>query len=248
MTNGLGEPCERLPAPLEVCSHCGEGIKQSRGFRWMSLDVILSKARPCLMSSDANFQKTDVDKRALERMRKHCPRCIVCTPGMLEARSEPKDKVGLLWVGEKHYKTTLDWSREAAEMGASKRIAAIPKGLVVGKTWIFVAHKHAIDVTEREQRDGELFAADTAKKKPGVFHAFVPQRIELIVTPSMEKEDWVQGMVDKQGVTLVRVPEDDPDHAPHAAKQSARKQSMDRAARKIEKTKPPEEPPLRKAE
>lgn len=246
VTSGLGEPCERLPAPMETCFHCGEGIKQSRSFRWMTLDVILAKAKPCSMSSDEN--KGPTPRESTSYMRAHCPRCIVCTPGTLESTSEPKDKVGLLWVGEKFYPDAAAWGEESSKMGVSRRIAAIPKGLVVGKTWIFVAHPKAIDVTEREQREGELFEADTAKKKPGIFHGFIPQRVELVVTPSMEKEEWVQEMVEKQGVTLVQVPEDDPDHAPTQTKQSPRKKSMDKAARNAAAKKPPEEPPLRKAQ
>ena len=40
---------------------------------------------------------------------------------------------------------------------------------------------------------------------------FIPRRVELVIVPSMREEDWVQ-RYERAGVTLVEVPEDDPDH------------------------------------
>lgn len=213
VTSGLGEPCERLPVPLECCPTCGEGVRQTRAFRWIKSELMSENARAC----DFN--------------PKHCPRCPICQPVLLERHAEPKDSMGLLWVGEKFYPTVEDWGREAAKLGVSKRIAAIPKGLVVGKTWIAVGHPRAIRKPVDGQKDkGELFDDDKVKYGPGIFHAFVPERVEVVVTPSMEKEDWVQHLVEKQGATVVRVPENDPDHAPRQRKKSARKESMERVA------------------
>lgn len=228
MTSGLGEPCERLPLPLDCCPTCGGGVKQVRSFQWIKPGLVFQnpKIKPCMSASDE-------PTKGVGYLRTHCHRCVVCTPNLLEAHSEPKDQVGLLWVGEKFYPTPEDWAKEATHQGVSKRIAAIPKGLVVGKTYIFVAHPNAIaEKVPQPMKEGELLGKEEIKYTPGIFHVFVPQRVELIVTPSMKKEKWVKELVEKQGVVLVDVPEDDPDHAPKASKQSARKRSMDRAAKK----------------
>lgn len=216
VSEGLGEPCERLPIPLDCCPTCGQGIKQTRSAQWVKTDAIFAGAKACAFRPD------------------HCPRCAICQPVLMERHADPKDKVLLMWVGEKYYPTTESWTAEAARMGVSKRISAIPKGLVLGKTWILVAHPKAIAKTvEKPAAAGELHGHDEIEYSPGIFHAFVPKRVELIVTPSMKEEDWVKKLVEKQGVTLVEVPEDDPDHAPKAAKKSARRQSMDRAAERM---------------
>lgn len=232
VSEGLGEPCERLPIPLTCCPTCGEGVRQTRSFRWIKPELIFAGAKPCAMSADKDLGP------GAERFRRHCPRCYVCTPGLLETMAEPSDRVALLWVGEAHYKETKDWTEEAMRLGVSKRIGArIPEGLVLGKTIVFVAHPRAIAKTvQKPPAEGELVGKDEAEYTPGIFHAFIPRRAELVVTPSMKKEKWVEALV-KQGATLVEVPEDDPDHAPNVGKKSARKRAMDRAARKASKAK-----------
>lgn len=231
VTDGLGEPCERLPLPLDACPTCGAGVKQVRSFQWISPTLVFEnpKIRPCASSSDR-------PSKSQSYLHKHCHRCVVCTPNLLEADAEPKDQLGLLWIGEKFYPSADDWAKEAAKMGVSKRISAIPDGFVAGKTWIFVAHPKAL-VTETEvpPGPGELLGRKEVRYTPGIFHAFVPKRIELVVTRSMKEEAWVKEMVEKNGVKLVEVPEDDPDHAPSMGKKSARKESMERAARKMSK-------------
>lgn len=230
MTDGLGEPCERLPLPLDACPTCGAGVKQVRSFQWIRPALVFENPgiKPCAASSDAPSEGRSY-------FHEHCHRCVICTPGLLEAHVQPQE-FGLLWVGAKFYPTAEDWSKEAAKLGVSKRIAAIPKGLVVGKSMVLVAHPEAITVKkEIPPGPGELLGKTEIAYKPGVFHAFVPQRIELVVTPSMTEEKWVKELVEKQGVTLVQVPEDDPDHVPVIGIKSARKKAMERAARKAKR-------------
>jgi len=212
VAGGIGEPCERLPVPLECCSGCGQGIKQTRSLRWMKPEVLLSQAKACAFDKD------------------HCTRCVICQPVLLERSAIPKDKMALLWVGEKFYATPQDWTIEAMKMGVSRRIATIPKELVIGRSWVVMAHAKAVPTVIKVKNPGDLVEHEEVVMKPGIFHAFVPQAIELIVTPSMKKEEWVEDLVKKHGVKLVEVPEDDPDHAPRLPKKSARKESMERAA------------------
>lgn len=217
VAGGMGEPCERLPVLLECCSACGSGIKQTRSMRWMKPEILLNAAKACDFNPG------------------HCTRCVVCQPVLLERSAVPKDKVALLWIGEQHYKTPQDWTREAMHMGVSRRIASIPKELVVGKSYVFVAHPKAVAVPTKVKKEGDLVEHEEIVMKPGIFHAFVPHAIEVVVTPSMKKEKWVNEMVEKHNVKLVEVPEDDPDHAPNVGKKSARKRSMERAAKKSKK-------------
>lgn len=51
---------------------------------------------------------------------------------------ELSEKVGLLWVYGKDYKTIQDFNRESKARGMAIKIGAIPKGFEVGKTAIGV--------------------------------------------------------------------------------------------------------------
>src|SRR5262245_57985449 len=84
VTDKLGVPCGGLPIPLHVCPTCGEGIKQTRGWTWISARKLLAGDRNCGAS--------------------HCPACPV---------SHPPEKAGLTWVGGRFYPKPEDWTREA---------------------------------------------------------------------------------------------------------------------------------------
>lgn len=193
---GVGEPCERLPIPIMPCTICGHAIPQTRGWQWANVAHLLAGAKSC------------EDKPP-------CRQCVVCHPQVFENEvyCEPVGKCGLLWIGEQYYPTPTAWMDEAKKLGVSRRIAAIPRGFVVGKSWVFVAHPQVL-----------------GKDQPGVFHVIKPARIELIVTPSMRAEPWVIDLANK-GVTLVEVPENDPDHLPvKKAAKSRRRMAADRVA------------------
>lgn len=34
---GIGVPCDRLPYPLTVCPCCSQGVKQGRGWTWVTV-------------------------------------------------------------------------------------------------------------------------------------------------------------------------------------------------------------------
>ena len=117
------------------------------------------------------------------------------------------DKVGLLWVGERFYPTPQDFIDECNEMGLSKRIARIPHGFKVGETWVFLAHpkvKEIIDFSiEREA---------PTKWLPGIFRIFKPTAIEQLITETQSKDpDFMKGL-ERQNITPVIVPDNDPDH------------------------------------
>ena len=121
--------------------------------------------------------------------------CPVCNPG---ERPQP---FGLLWVGESSY-TLESFSRETAVMGVSRRIPAIPRGLKLGQTVVLLVHRDAL-----------------GKDKPGVFEAFTPQTLELLIWESEATEEKLAELV-KRGITPIIIPDGDKDHNPDT-KQSA---------------------------
>jgi hypothetical protein len=155
------QPCCKLPFELTVCPCCGSGIKQSRGFTWISTDLFGS----CMKGSS----------------------CIMGQPGK---------KIGLMWVGAKYYPSYLIFTREASAQGISKRIAQIPRGLIVGKTWVALAHPRAIVEYDPKINPGVKYTF-----KPGIFSVFIPTAIEYIITgkESQEKLDDLEA----RGITLV---------------------------------------------
>jgi hypothetical protein len=149
--------------------------------------------------------------------------CYICYPGNID------QEVGhyLEWVGQGYYKEPKDFTQEAAQMGVSRRLkTGVPRNLVIGKTVIFLAHRNCETVTRVLKNDRSRVVHE---KSPAIFMAFVVNRLEHIVTESeLENyKEFVNALTaehenDKrmkqlyrmvsQGVTLVAVPDDDPDH------------------------------------
>jgi len=236
VTDGLGELCERLPVILEICPHCGAGIKQSRAWSWLSYDLLDELADPCDKSGDSPMGPGY-----------HCQRCPLCSRWIFKKSAEPADRVGLIWIGEKHYPTPFDWSAEAVNLGISRRITSIPKDYVAGKTWIAFAHPRGV-TRPNSHEPGESNETEFAEQEdlfetvPAIIHIARPTRIELIVTKEMKSEPWVQELVVNERVKLVEVPASDPDHWPArtparskrvAAADSFREDAEDAAARPI---------------
>ena len=95
VSDGPVRNCCRLPVPLDVCKCCGQGIKQTRGWTWVSPELLGDKIPDCeTLCSLA------------------CPSCL-------------GERVGLLWIGEKFYSTPQKFTDEAAELGVSRRIHAV---------------------------------------------------------------------------------------------------------------------------
>jgi len=188
---GITITCDRLPVPLKICPCCGQGIKFSRGVTWVTLADYIGEHDPC----------------------KDPKGCIICHP--------PKgERQLLLWVGEKFY-STKSFTGEASKMGISKRIASIPRGLELGKTWVLLAHKKAVP----DRDEGEI---------PGIFHAFRPTHIEM---PLWKSEidaldpEVIKRLMEK-GIKLIPIADGDPDH-----KDSGSRKFIDRLVEQIKKEK-----------
>lgn len=174
--SGTGMPCCKLPIIFDVCPTCGHGVKQTRGWTWI-------KPRPWLENQI----------------------CIEVRYGICPAASPDKlgDRVGLLWIGTAFYRTPAAFIEEAASLGISRRIVAIPRGFKLGESWIFLAHPH---VKQTIDADGK------PQWHAGVFRIFKPDRIEKIVTRSESRDADAMEKLAKAGITPVIVPDDDQDH------------------------------------
>jgi hypothetical protein len=173
VSDGRGVVCDRLPIVLGICPTCGHGVKQTRGFTW-------------------------VDAAALAGVHPNCKDDFACPLCMAP---HELGRCGLLWIGEKFYKTPDDFDREAASLGVSRRITAIPRGFKVGETWILFAHPKAVQVVGVMEID----------YKPGIFKVWRPQRIEKILPESKRGSEEAAALSEK-GITAVFVPDNDPDH------------------------------------
>lgn len=202
-----GVPCDRLPFALTVCPVCSCGIKQSRGFTWVNARALFG---------GVHMECSD------DTHRHWCPVCS----GSIE-------RAGLLWIGEKFYKTPGEFARESDALGVSRRIAAVPRGFVVGETWVLLAHPKACLVpaerchkpiegtqnlcTQVEGHDEpcRCLALDidtpAVKPAPGIAQVWKPQRLEKILKESARDSKEVAEL-EKRGITPVFVPDDDRDH------------------------------------
>jgi hypothetical protein len=158
--DGFGRHCGKLPLPLDCCPTCGGGIKFCRSWTWVNATALFD-GRDC----------TYLD----------CGDCPL---------AKPLGRAGLLWIGETHYPTPDAYLVEANRMGVSRRIAAVPRDFILGRTWVLLAHAQGI-----ENPDGST--------SPAIFHAFRPSRIEKIVS-GKESDEEIEKLV-QQGITPVVV-------------------------------------------
>lgn len=112
ISDGLMKVCDLLPLELSTCPCCGEGIKFSRSFKWISHEI---------------FKEAK------------CPVCPKGKPGCVPFDGSQK-MMGLIWIGKQYYKTAESFTREAMSMGISRRIKSVPQGFVLGETWVLIAH------------------------------------------------------------------------------------------------------------
>jgi len=191
VTDGLGQPCGRLPLPLVCCPTCGQGIRPARGWSWVDPRPIIQMAPPCVNSPAA---------------------CGGCPLSRADGLGE---RAGIIWVGEQFYRTPTEFNVEAARMGVSRRIHQVPKDFKLGQTWVLLAHRKAIRTTcpachglgrvldVNGPVDCEPCKAVGSTWLPGIFHAFQPARIEYVVR-DQDTDEALERLV-ARGITPVRV-------------------------------------------
>lgn len=188
-------PCDRLPFPLLTCPVCGGGIRVSRGFTEINPLALFGNHLNC---KDKN---------------KPCSMC------------DPKgDPAFIMGVGEKFYSTPTAFMEEATEMGVSKRIPFIPRGMVLGETVVYLAHPKAckVTITHTQQTlplvpahmefQPRFVESEEVQDVMGIFTAFVPQRVEKLVWES-EYTGEMDAILRDRNITPVVIKDGDTDHS-----------------------------------
>jgi hypothetical protein len=188
---GSAAPCGKLPYRLTACPTCNAGFKPSRGWTWIN-GWNLFGDRVCVTPGFL------------------CDTCPLSDPDqgieMIEA--------GLIWIGEQFYPTPQSFEFECLKSGSttplleiSTRIGAVPRGFVIGQTWVFLAHpKQFFGIIPHDDKEPE---ADIG---PAIFRVFRPSRIETLITESQAKDPELMKKLTARGLTAIVVPDNDPDH------------------------------------
>jgi hypothetical protein len=200
------QDCGKLPLPLDVCPCCGQGIKAARAWTWVNAQKLFGGVECRLATFPSG--------------RCFCP--------LSDESLKDNSRMGLLWIGEKFYKTPAEFLAEGRKQGFSRRLPMVPKDFELGKTWVLFAHRKAIRrVDICKVCDGKGFTSKmipdingndgfvdvkcdecngTGKMEeytPGVFFSFRPERIEYIVKGDEKTEDLERK--EKRGITLVKL-------------------------------------------
>lgn len=193
--DGLGEPCGLLPYPLEVCPCCGGGVKATRGWTWVTPQLLFGKGD--VLSKIAGVERDCALSRKLRVVGQNggtdrgCLTCPIGTP--------PPGMHGLLWIGESFYATPDDFTRETTAQGVSRKIKAVPKGFKLGETWVMLAHRKAV----RNPATGE-------RETPGIFTMFKPRGIDLVIKDEHDVPEKATKLAEKigDGARIVKVVRD----------------------------------------
>lgn len=175
----LSAPCGKLPIELTKCPCCSGGIKPTRGWTWIQPRALFTN-RLCTADAE-NFNGTGRNIN-----------CLGCPLG----GALPEGQHGLLWIGGSFYETPLSFTSEAATMGVSRKLGALPKGFELGTTVVYLAHRKAII---KDEIDPER-PADTRKVGyPGVFSAFKPTGVDLVVDDENAVPERAERLVEQVG-------------------------------------------------
>ncbi len=196
VTGPLSLPCCRFPVPLEVCQTCGQGIKQTQGWTWVS-PSLLGEDRPDCGSMDR-----------VSIARNPWP-CLTAHPSFIQG------PIGLLWIGRRFYPQPSDFLDEARVLGVSKRLRAIPHGFTPGQTLVAFAHPLAITrlqpLTNAPPTEPPLPLAVEPAYTPGIIMIARPQWFEKIYTKAtLTAEEMAK--CEHRGIRPIVVAADDPDH------------------------------------
>lgn len=192
--------CHVMPYKLLPCECCGQTIQFSRGHTWI---------KPGFFTADCQATECPAMGRCVFTMPRHvsCPACdgtgnvftteldavgaslglddfepTACKP--CQGTGNRVGKVGLLWVGREFYPSASGFIDEATTLGVSKRLATVPRGLVLGETWVMLARKHDQPCPSCPP-DEPCEVCEGKGTVSSVFYAFKPTRLEMIVTEGM---------------------------------------------------------------
>mgnify|MGYP001576503549 CR=1 FL=1 len=184
--------CDALPLPLEACGCCGYKPPFNRNLEWLTADYL------------EHLSTMKHDDKKCEACPETCPVCWPYGPGYYE---KPLDKAaseiryGLMFVSSQKY-TPETFVKEVIKQGISKRIPEVPKGLILGKTWVLLASQK-VPRNFKVAQNG-LAAEEPTEFMEAIFYGFIPQRVEMPYWKgAMSKEQL--DLLQAQGVTPVPI-------------------------------------------
>jgi hypothetical protein len=190
IASGAGRSCGKLPFDLTICPTCGGGIHRARGWTWIDTNELFRGVECKLSGETLAFSETRTFS-----LPGDCGSCPL---------HEGVGRAGLLWIGSGFYKDALAFDKEAARLGISRRIPAIPRGFVVGETWVALAHaKGDIAFGKGVDKKTPMGKDYFDPGVPAIFKLFKPERVEYI-TRGDETDAELAALV-KRGVTPVHV-------------------------------------------
>lgn len=195
--DGLTFGCDRLPLAIEACPTCGGEPKANRG---------IYKIDPMVLWGP-QLTMVNVDQG------------VLCNDPLGEVICHPKAAAldapdFLMWVGNDY--TVESFIAEAQSMGISKRLSTVPNDLKIGESWVVLAKDKIIPGAGSSWKSGE--AEGKRGFGPGIFYAFRPQALEMIITESQDAAGK-GAELREQEITPVVVPDNDPDHQARPKKQ-----------------------------
>ncbi len=164
--------CDGLPLELRPCQCCGFEPSFSRNLQRINAYYLE------LMEGKHHMENRNVCKCFND--------CPLCHP-------DPEATYGLMFVGKQSY-TPESFIKEAINMGVSKRIPEIPSWLILGKTWVFLAHIKTPKVSLEKLKENGLHEKEPEYVR-AIFYGFQPRRVEMPV--------WRGDLSDVEGITPV---------------------------------------------
>lgn len=188
---GIQLECDGLPLELEPCGCCGFEPPFSRNLQRIQAAYIIQAERKKHGAIKSDLYEIDT-------YAKKCscpPGCPICHPENQEIPS-----FGLMFVGKQSY-TPRSFIDEAMSMGISKRIPEIPSWLILGETWVFLAHNEVPKLSLEEIKGNQLLTKEP-KTSRAIFYGFKPQRLEMPVWKGQLSNREILAL-EKKGITPV---------------------------------------------
>ncbi len=130
----------------------------------------------------------------VEECARPAPDCATCLFGFAMLAT-----AGLIWIGEKFYPSAGHYMHEARGRGISRKVPALPRDFVLGETVVYLAHRKAVHDFDKPDED----------QKPGVFSAFIPLWVDLVIEDAeaipSKAVSIVEKLVEKHGEESVRI-------------------------------------------
>jgi hypothetical protein len=205
---GMTLPCDRLPMGLDECPVCGNIPHFIRS---------VQKIDPLALWG--------VHEKKICKCKPICP---LCNP-----ETKPRDISNYLqWVGNDY--TPESFIKESDKMGVSKKINNLPKDLVVGKSWVYLARQDMIE------NKVTAYHPKKTKKKDAIFFAFIPQKVEYLMEKKKKEEYSKEEILEnkefkKRGITIVWV-EKTPENDVHFAKRKGKRRVVPKSKKEKPKT------------